>query len=134
MREEVLTLQVYLDGFHEVKGHTGDACMILFHGTAGGPYFTGDILPGGVDTQKTLGDAPRALSARYVLDGHDRTGAACRIFIENNGIIDPETGAIKTRPMILTDSEDLAFLEETDLAGTVENTEERGRIVIRIFR
>ena len=133
MGEAVLVLDIFLDGFEEVKGKTGEACMIFFHGTVSGPWFTGKILPGGVDTQKQKAGEKRFLSARYILEGKDRAGNACRIFIENNGT-QGEDGVIRTRPLVYTDSEELSWMERAVLAGEIEDTGERGHIVIRIGR
>lgn len=125
--EPVLELDVRLDGFYEVRGKQGEACMILFHGTAGGPLFQGSILPGGVDTQMQRAGETRFLSARYMLEGVDADGGSCRIFIENNGAIGPD--GIATRPRIFTDSAALSWLEDAALYGTVEeNGEKRVRI------
>ncbi|WP_165444036.1 DUF3237 family protein [Lachnoclostridium sp. Marseille-P6806] len=126
-KEPVLELDVRLDGFHEVHGKRGEACMIPFHGTADGPLFQGSILPGGVDTQTQRKGEARFLSARYILEGVDADGGSCRIFIENNGAIGPD--GITTRPRIFTDSAVLSWLEDAALCGTVEsNGEKRVRI------
>ena len=128
---EILTLDVKLTGFMEVKGHDGEACMITFEGkTFPGPYFSGTILPGGVDTQKEFHGSPRLLSARYILEGKDDAGKECRIFIENNGTVTED--GISTVPTILTDSESLKWMETAKLTGKVENGEP-GHVTIRIW-
>ena len=83
--EEILRVMVRLDGISEVEGKTGAARMIAFSGEADGPYFSGKILPHGVDTQKSEAGKPLQLSARYMLEGIDCTGKQCCLFIENNG-------------------------------------------------
>ena len=118
MKKEVLTVNVKLTRFDEVKGKNGEALMINFDGDATGPYFTGEILPGGVDTQKEINKEPRVLSARYILFGKDYKDNECHIFIENNGAFD-EDGKIVTHPVILTDSEALQFLEDAEMTGTI---------------
>ncbi len=134
MGELVLTIDVALDNFLEVKGTRGQAAMILFHGKSECDNFTGEILPGGVDTQKQEAGAPRLLSARYILEGTDCEGQRCRIFIENNGEIEnPESGeTIITKPVIYTDSAALKWMETADLYGTVEGTE--GGVVISFYK
>ncbi len=126
---EVLTIDVRLTGFHEVKGGTGEACMITFDGTASGPFFNGRILPGGVDTQKEFYGEPRSLSARYILEGTDDKGEKCAVFVENNGAMGED--GIRTVPRILTDSASLRWLETAQLSGTVEDGEP-GHVTIRI--
>lgn len=116
-REKILSVHVKIDKNFEVKSEAGSANMILFHGTAESEYFTGVILPGGVDTQSQFARTEWSLSARYILEGTDMSGQACRIFIENNGsFVD---GEIVTVPRILTDSTSLAWLEQVELEGRV---------------
>ena len=128
---DVLTIDVILTEFNEVKGHNGNACMILFNGYCHCDIFNGDILNGGVDTQKQdAGSIIRTLSARYILQGKDFEGNDCRIFIENNGV--SEGGNFTTTPKILTDSEALKILEDMDLVGSIGGTDEEGHIQIHI--
>ena len=48
--------------------------MIRFHGKVDSEIFEVEKQPGRVDTQKQIGNEPRTLSARYVLEGTDKTG------------------------------------------------------------
>ena len=66
-----------------VKGRQMSVVMIPFTGVSEGPYFFGKTLGTGVDTQKIGKDGSFLLSARYMLEGEDCEGNACRIFIEN---------------------------------------------------
>lgn len=128
---EILTIDVLLKEFNEVKGHKGEALMILFDGYCHSEIFDGVILNGGVDTQKQdAGSNLRTLSARYILQGKDFEGKECRIFIENNGMSDG--GRFATTPKILTDSEALKELEDTELVGSISSTDEEGHIQIHI--
>lgn len=130
MKKEILTINVSITGMEEVKGKKKEALMILFSGSAEGPYFTGTILPGGVDTQQEKYGTPRILSARYILEGTDSTGQSCRIFIENNGIIEENASSFKTTPVIITDSENLAWLETATLEGEVIPEESGVKVLI----
>ncbi|MCR5581698.1 MAG: DUF3237 domain-containing protein [Pseudobutyrivibrio sp.] len=127
MHEE-LTITVELGEILDVKGFSGSARMINFTGYCRCDNFTGDIMPGGVDTQRDL-DGRFTLSARYMLKGVDRAGQECSIFIENNGEGDISEGY--TRPCILTDSEALKYLETASLKGTIEPWEKG--VIIHIF-
>lgn len=131
-RKEILTIEVVIDACEEVKGKTGEAAMILFSGSVDCEAFKGKILPGGVDTQKEWNGENRSLSARYILEGMDYTGNPCRIFIENNGVVDPKKGLEYTIPRILTDSDALAYLEKEELIGTITPSEQG--ITIHIFQ
>lgn len=128
--KEVLTFDVEITGSQAVKGKNGEAVMILFNGNAECENFHGKILPGGVDTQVEWPGQNRTLSARYILEGVDKAGQNCRIFVENNGIVEKE-GELNTMPRILTDSEALSYLEQEELFGTITPTEKG--VTIHIF-
>lgn len=131
MEKEVLTINVNINGFEEVKGKNGEACMILFDGTAEGSGFKGVIGPSAADTQKQEYGKERFLSARYILTGKDADGKDCRIFIENNGAFEAN-GDITTHPIIYTDSESLAFLETSQVFGKIEGKE--GGVIIHLYK
>lgn len=131
MEELILAIDILIDGAMEVKGKTGEASMITFHGKVDCPLFKGVVIPGGVDTQKEKYGEPRLMSARYLLEGTDDQGKPCKIFIENNGNTRDENGIMQTVPTIYTDSESLSWLETTPLRGTVNPQE--GGVQIRFF-
>ena len=130
MGKEVLTVRVRIKEALEVKGSSNGATMILFDGDCDCDNFKGKILPGGVDTQRIGEDGLVSLSARYIMEGVDRNGQACRIFIENNGKILSD-GSMATKPYVLTDSAALKHLETAALTGTVEGAPDG--VVIHIF-
>lgn len=130
MGNEVLTVDVHIYGYEEVKGKTGEACMILFDGTAEGSGFKGVIGPSAADTQKQEYGKARFLSARYILKGTDAEGKECRIFIENNGAFE-SNGDITTHPLIYTDSENLAWLETAAIYGKIEGKD--GGVLIHLY-
>ena len=109
-----------------VEGKTRNIVMIPFTGEASGPYFTGNVIGTGVDTQKIDKDGKAVLSARYMLEGKDRGGNPCRVFIENQGSWD--AGFV---PTIVTDSPLLEDLETSALRAEVEGVEEG--VLIRIY-
>lgn len=131
MEKEILTIDVNITGFEEVKGKNGEACMILFDGTAEGSGFKGVIGPSGVDTQKQVYGKERFLSARYILTGTDADGKECRIFIENNGSFDAN-GDITTHPLIYTNSKSLAWMETAEIYGKIEGKE--GGVRIHLYK
>ena len=125
--ELLLEIRVTLLESQRVNGAARDIVMIPFTGTAGGPWFTGTVIGPGVDTQKIGKDGKAALSARYMLEGTDKSGQNCRIFIENEGGFD--TGF---HPLIVTDSALLSAWETAALSATVEGAP--GGVLVRIFR
>jgi len=127
---EVLRIKVYLTDSIAVEGRADKALMLPFRGECDCPLFRGRILPGGVDTQRITGDGRTALSARYALEGVDRDGQPCRIFIENTALSAPGQEMV-TQPVIRTDSAALAWLETADLTGRIEHCDDHIEIVIR---
>ena len=125
--KELLTLHIQLLDTVEVASDRVRMVQISFTGTAEGPYFQGEILPGAVDTQTVRPDGTGNLSARYTLRGTDAEGKACMLYIENEA----ELGSEETRPTIVTDSPALAFLMEAGLTGRLHVTEEE--VTIRIY-
>ena len=110
-----------------VEGKRQKIVMIPFGGEASGELFNGKVIGTGVDTQKIDPDGKVFLSARYMLEGTDAAGNACRIFVENQGGWD--TGFT---PMIVTDSPLLADWETADLYATAEGIPEG--VMIRIWK
>lgn len=124
----ILILDINCKEIYEVKAEDKTIIQILFDGNASGDYFTGKVLPGGVDTQKgNPKDGTGKLSARYILEGIDDAGEKCRIFIENEA----EFGSSETFPTIVTDSKSLEWLNTAKLEGELINDEAGLRIIIK---
>ena len=124
--DPLLEIDVKCEAPVRVSGAAMDIVMIPFSGTAGGSGFLGRIIGPGVDTQKIGKDGMAFLSARYMLEGTDAEGAACRIFIENQGSRD--TGFA---PKIVTDSHALSWLETESLCAKIEGTREG--VLVRVY-
>ena len=131
MGKLVLSIEVDIDESYSVTGGNGNVTMIRFHGKSECENFKGEVLPGGVDTQKEIGGNARTLSARYILEGTDYKGNKCHIFIENNGTVEPGK-EMRTKPIILTDSTHLKWMETADLYGTV--TGRAGGVLISFYQ
>ena len=101
-------------GARTLGGQTGVA-MIPFAGDAKGPLFSGSVIGPGVDTQLIGPDGRPHLSARYMLEGQDAAGNACRVFIENQG-----TWEEGFTPSIVTDSPLLRPWETARLGARVD--------------
>ncbi|MBD3919911.1 DUF3237 family protein [Paenibacillus sp. PR3] len=110
--EKVLTIHVRIERTIELHQDDGDSVvMISFTGNATGEFFQGEILEGGIDTQVIGRSGGRhTLSARYMLQGKDYEGQACRIYIENNGDANKQwnDALFRTRPSIITNSKALS--------------------------
>ena len=121
--EPVLIFDIRILGMTEVKGKSGEALMIAFDGTSDCEEFHGKVLPGGMDTQKEWYGSRRQLSARYMLEGVDREGKKCRIFVENNGTAEADGFVRTTKPVIITDSTSPAPSRRRECAcGAVHST------------
>ncbi len=125
MSELIITINVTTYEAHSLEGENSRVVMIPFSCEATGKYFNGKTVSDGVDTQITTAEG-FSLSARYMLEGTDRKGERCRLFIENNG-----TSLDNCVPKIYTDSKELAFLENVKLAASVECVE--NGVVVKIY-
>lgn len=113
MNEPVLTLKIQLLESYYIASEKKRVCQILFNGHAEGEYFQGDILPGAVDTQMIEPDGSGILNARYTLKGKDASGESCLLFIENTA----DLGESVIRPKIVTDSRQLAWMNDSRFSG-----------------
>ncbi len=125
--ELLMEIRVECGEAASVRGQETTIVMIPFTGTAEGPYFCGKTVGTGVDTQRIGKDGIARLSARYMLEGQDAAGNACRIFIENEG-----SGQEGFTPRIVTDSPLLKGWETEELAATVDGIP--GGVLVKIFR
>ncbi|MBQ9008208.1 MAG: DUF3237 family protein [Clostridia bacterium] len=111
MTDPIMLIHVRLEReqISRMKSACGEVTMLPFSGTVESELFTGTILPGGVDVQVTDPAGCRHLCARYMLEGVDREGNSCRIYVDNNGWFRPEeTDIITACPRFMTDSPVLA--------------------------
>ena len=132
-KEPIIIVHVTVDNqnISRMEMPDGAVAIIPFTGTVEGELFSGKVMPGAADVQITNPAGVRHMCAQYMLEGTDYKGKSCHLFVENNGAFPEDGGMIQTTPMILTDSPNLKFLEETTLRGLVDN--EDGNLLIRIF-
>ena len=131
MKEEILKIYVQIEDTISVNGKNSNINMIRFTGYARSSYFNGKILPGGVDLQSCKKGTSNYLSARYIMEGVDLKGQECRIYIENNGC-ENENNKVITKPRVVTDSQELQWLEEENLEGTIFTEDNMLVIIIGI--
>ena len=123
---EIITILITVLGATMVSNGTDTMNFLPFSGEAKSDYFEGKVINGGVDTQHYT-QSGGSLSARYILEGTDCAGKACKIFIENNG----KFGEPFTNPKIVTDSDTLKFLNTAPLKGKLDMAD--GKLTIRIY-
>ncbi len=131
MKEPEIVIDVLIDEIYYVESGENSVNMITFHGKLECEAFSGEIMPGAVDTQHKCGEN-FTLSARYMIRGKDENGNPASVFIENNGS-SKTNEAMRTTPKILTDCEGLKYLEDTELYGTIVPVGEN-HIHIKIFK
>ena len=112
---EVLRILISPTGSNQVSSGKGFFNMVLFEGECDCENFKGKVLPGGVDTQHYYAEGKGRISARYMLEGVDKEGNPCKIFIQNDG--EHDNGFLPTTPKVYTHSEALRWLEDADLVG-----------------
>jgi hypothetical protein len=117
----------------QLKGPAGEVVMIPFSGKVEGAVFNGRVLPGGVDTQTVDQNGVRHMSARYMLEGTDKDGQPCKIYIDNNGWFSNEMAMpFKTIPTLFTDSKVLAPYLHSNKFRT-EGHPRQGGVTIKVF-
>jgi hypothetical protein len=98
----------------QLKSPAGEVLMIPFGGT--------------VDQ-----NGVRHMSARYMLEGVDKNGEQCRIYIDNNGWFPGEmVMPFKTIPTFFTDSKALASYLHSNKFRT-EGHPRQGGVTIKVF-
>ena len=118
MSRLLLSIEVECTETFNVKGAEKEVVLVQFHGTAHSDDFNGNIIGTGTDTQKyCLNNGKKNLSARYILEGTDKTGCHCRLFIENELIDDKGW-----KPTIVTNSKYLSSWEKKELTASVDVT------------
>jgi hypothetical protein len=128
-----VTVEIDPAQISQLKGPAGEVIMIPFSGTVKGELFNGRVLPGGVDTQIVNQNGVRHMSARYMLEGVDKNGEQCRIYIDNNGWFPIEmTMPFKTIPTFFTDSKALASYLHSNKFRT-EGHPRPGGVTIKVF-
>ncbi len=115
------------DKVYTVNGSTCDVTMRYFSAEIDGDYFNGSTSgnstggDGSVvikDYKEEYNDGEKQYCARYIVAGTDDEGNSCKMFIEDNGL-EYENGSVITKPVIITDSKSLSWLETADLEGRV---------------
>lgn len=89
MSEPVMIFRVYADpnDCSEMSCAYGSVAFIPFTATVDSPLFTGKTLPGACDVQVENPAGSRNMCAKYMFEGTDSAGNACRLFVENNGYL-----------------------------------------------
>lgn len=126
--KELFSVNVSETRLESVDGSTCTVDMQYFDGEASGEYFNGNVYKESSNVRKTYKDGRVTSCARYILTGNDDAGNECMIFIQDDGVMND--GVTVTKPLILTNSPSLAWIEKADIQGRVV-TDENGNTVIK---
>ncbi|MCR4901865.1 MAG: lysophospholipase [Butyrivibrio sp.] len=125
-KNELLNIQVFVTDVKNKTSENGDECTdIYFTGYCDNEYFRGAISPIGVDNQTRLPGGELKLHADYTLTGLDFEGKSCNIHIIN------EKKGDRFKPVALTDSKALEFINDADLTAALEGFD--GGLTVRIW-
>lgn len=110
MDKQIMRFQIYADESQvsNMEGPYGCVTIIPFTGKVESELFTGEILPGAADVQVETHDRVRNMCAKYMFKGKDQEGNDCKLFVENNGYLQPvnrQDSHLNAVPRFLTDSE-----------------------------
>ena len=139
--KKIMTIDVTenTDKNYTVNGSTCNVRMQYFSASVSGDYFTGSTNAndtggeGSVvikDYKENYKNGEKQYCARYIVSGRDNTGASCKFFIEDNGVEMPD-GSLISKPILITNSWSLAWMETADIIGVI--SEKAGRKVIDIM-
>lgn len=116
MNEPIMIFHVLIDRSQKsvLETNHGKAVIIPFTGYTESEHFSGRILPGACDVQTTDAAGIRHMCAKYMFEGTDGQGNACRLFVENNGYFEPGRNPkpFYAYPVFLSDSPYLSKLLE----------------------
>ena len=126
--KEIFSVNVSETRIESVEGSTCKVDMHYFNGEASGEYFNGNVYKESSNVRKTYRDGRVTSCARYILKGKDDAGNECMIFIQDDGVMND--GVTVTKPLILTDSKSLEWIEKADIQGRIV-ADENGDTVIK---
>lgn len=138
MEKLIMTFKITADTsqINEMEGPWGGAYFIPFSGRVESALFTGSTLPGAADVQTENHAKVRHMCARYMFDGKDQEGNPCRLFVQNDGYMNPANRNdpfFEAQPFFLTDSPVLGpYLSQNRFRSEVQGTGD-GTLDIRIY-
>jgi len=108
---------------YTVNGSTCTVDMIFFQGSATGQYFSGDITARDcTNVIKKYKDGRTEFKARYTLSGRDSNNNRGNVFIEDNLVGYDDKQRPVTKPTIITDINNLSWMQTADIKGIIEET------------
>lgn len=129
--KELFSIKVTETKVQSVTGSTCKVDMQYFKGSVTGTYFNGNVFKESSNVKKTYSDGRMTSCARFVLSGKDDKGKTCKIFIQDEGV--QKDRKIITKPVILTNSDSLAWMETPDIQGRISTNAQGEKIVTYLW-
>jgi len=127
--EELFTVDIIETKKYTVNGHTCTVDMIYIDGSCTGKYFNGDFIFEDSSTViKDFKDGRYESVARFFINGTDINNNVSRIHLEDIFVGYDEKEHAITRPNIIVEIDELAWLQTADVIGVAEKTNEGSRI------
>jgi len=127
--KEVFTVNLIETQKYSVEGSTCSVEMVYIEGDCHGEYFNGELIFKDSSTViKRFKDGRIESTARYYVSGTDNENNEGHLHFEDNLLGYDENDRPITVPTIITDIENLAWLQTADIIGIMEKTKE-GRLV-----
>ena len=129
MSEPIMIFKVYVNNedCSDLSCAYGGVTFIPFRATVESDLFTGKTLPGACDVQVENPAQSRNMCAKYMFEGVDKAGNACKLFVENNGYLAPvmrNDKFFRAYPKFMTDSPVLGeYFSQQRFRSEVEGTD-----------
>lgn len=128
MEKVIMTFKIHVnrDDMSGVEGPAGGAFFVPFHANVESDLFTGTTRPGACDVQTEDLAKARHMCAKYLFDGTDMDGNPCKLYVRNDGWMNPanrEDPFFNACPHFITDSVKLsAYLSQERFRSEVQST------------
>ncbi|MGN0273270.1 MAG: hypothetical protein ACI4DT_00595 [Chordicoccus sp.] len=112
MDKLIMTFKIFVnrDDMSAVEGPFGGAYFVPFHASVESDLFTGKTRPGACDVQTEDLAKSRHMCAKYLFEGTDMDGSPCRLYVQNDGWMNPANRNdpfFHAVPTFITDSKKL---------------------------
>lgn len=113
--KEIFRVAIQDTKLETVNGNTCKVDMQFFSGETEGNFFNGKVYKESSYVTKAYKDGRKEGCGRFILNGKDDTGKACKIFVQGQTKVDAQGKEEFVRPVILTNSKSLAWMETADI-------------------
>ncbi|ORX49209.1 hypothetical protein BCR36DRAFT_583817 [Piromyces finnis] len=127
--KELFTVNLIETKKYTVEGHTCTVDMIYLEGSCAGEQFNGELIfKDSSNVVKYFNDGRIESTARYFINGTDINNNVARLHVEDIFVGFDDNEHPITRPNLIADIEELAWIQTADVIGIMEETKE-GKLV-----